>query len=96
MYGYYALVSIPAFKFVMRFGYLITFLQLAQMVLGLYLTVHVTLFCPLSWTRNWHGDLFALGMYGVYFYLFLQLVVEKLTQRGRSSKAPRIKHNKEE
>jgi len=76
MYGYWALLpSVPKLR---RFGFLITLLQTTQMVVGLLTVLWCTLMCPLSWQNNWHGDLFALGMYFVYFYLFFQLASQKV------------------
>jgi hypothetical protein len=76
MYGYWAVL--PHASFLRRFGFVITLLQLSQMVVGVGLTLAVTFSCPRSWSSNWHGCVFALGMYAVYFYLFLLLVIEKL------------------
>ena len=81
MYGYWAVL--PTVPFLRRFGFVITLLQLLQMTVGVVLTLTVTFSCPRSWSVNWHGCIFALGMYAVYFYLFLLLVVEKLCPKKR-------------
>ncbi len=81
MYGYWAVL--PYVPFLRRFGFLITLLQLTQMVVGVAVTLAVTFGCPRSWSANWHGCVFALGMYAVYMYLFSLLVIEKMCPSKR-------------
>jgi hypothetical protein len=78
MYGYWALL--PSLGFLRRFGFLITILQTSQMVIGLSTILYVIFACPLSWEKNMEGDIFALMMYAVYFYLFYTLTMAKLAE----------------
>lgn len=79
MYGYWALL--PSLSFLRSVGFLVTILQTTQMLLGLAAILGVLYQCPMAWTLNWHGLLFALGMYGVYLYLFFSLTTEKIKSR---------------
>lgn len=75
MYGYWAVL--PFVPVLRKVGVFVTLMQFVQMVFGVAITLFVTFKCPQSWQKNWHGDLFCLAMYGVYFYLFLQLLLAK-------------------
>ncbi len=85
MYGYWAVQ--PYVKWLRYFSWLITVMQLTQMAVGVAVTMNVTLACPQSWALNWHGDLFALAMYAVYFYLFLELLLQKVRSGSGSKRA---------
>lgn len=76
MYAYYAQVAFGV-TWVRSYGKYLTFLQAAQMVFGLVVLVWSTVACPLSWQNNWHGTLFAGGMYATYLYLFGSLLRDK-------------------
>ena len=74
MYGYYALA---AMGIKMPFGWSITILQTAQMVVGI-VVLALTPRCADSWSRNWHGNIAAGAMYSVYLALFAKLLLQKL------------------
>lgn len=84
MYGYWAVL--PYFGFLRKFGVLITLLQFVQMVFGVAVGLYVTFACPRSWQMNWHGDVFSLLMYAVYFYLFLDLLLQKSKPTNKAKK----------
>lgn len=84
MYGYWALV--PSFGALRSFGFVVTLMQTAQMVVGVLIVIGVVAFCPLSWERNWHGHCFAFAMYAVYLVLFARLVFEKIPSSKKQNK----------
>ena len=77
MYSYYAATSLQMFSWLRRTGFLLTILQTLQMIVGLAVILTSLFSCQFAWQRNWHGLLFALGMYSVYFWLFFKLIFEK-------------------
>ena len=72
MYGYYAWVTLG---FTFRLNYLITSIQLMQMVIGTTISL-MTIQCP-DIARNYHGFAFAMTMYMIYGYLFYQIFTQK-------------------
>ena len=82
MYGYYALVALGLAS-LKGYGFILSILQTMQMVLGIVVILTANWSCPSSWNSNWHGQLFAFGMYAVYLYLFFDLTWKKLFQKRK-------------
>ena len=79
MYLYYALQISPLTPVAVRNALrrvspAITFLQLAQMLLGLSFTVLSQVFCPLA---MWKITVVSLVMYAVYFFEFYKLLMTR-------------------
>jgi len=83
MYGYYGLAAL-GIKF--PYSFLITIMQAVQMAVGLCILGTTLATCDGSWQKNWHGHIFAAGMYGVYLYQFAKLAPEVFA-RGKKSKS---------
>jgi len=77
MYGYYGLrtlYSIQKKRFTLFPPWIITILQITQMVWGSALVV-LTSKCEVAARDNWHGLLFCGGMYSVYMILFVKILI---------------------
>ena len=79
MYAYFAFTQVPSLRAKVRpFAIYITLLQLAQMVVGIFVTVRAVIYqangqeCRVNKTNSVLG----LAMYSSYFLLFLKLFVE--------------------
>merc|ERR1719204_893598 len=78
MYGYFAAMGSQYRKSVSRYAIYITLLQLAQMLVGMFVTVRAVMYqaageeCHVQETNSALG----LSMYASYFVLFLKLFVD--------------------
>jgi len=85
MYGYFALMSTPYRKYVTPFAILITLAQLAQMLVGMFVTIKAVWYqdqgheCHVNKTNSVLG----LTMYLSYFLLFLKLFIENYVTQTR-------------
>lgn len=84
MYLYFALTQTPLRKKVRPFAIYITLLQLAQMVVGIFVTVKAVLYqatgndCAVNKTNS----ILGLTMYSSYFLLFLKLFISNYVAPG--------------
>mmetsp|Transcript_45335 Transcript_45335/g.105184 ORF Transcript_45335/g.105184 Transcript_45335/m.105184 type:complete len:366 (+) Transcript_45335:58-1155(+) len=105
MYAYFAATTTKYRRMVHPYAIYITFLQLAQMVVGIFVTIRAVLYqasgevCYVNRTNS----LLGLAMYASYFVLFLKLFVENYCLKKRASspepppsKAPAPKPVKED
>lgn len=89
MYAYFAATTTSYRKVVQPFAIYITFLQLAQMVVGIYVTVRAVLYqatgqlCYVNKTNS----ILGLAMYASYFVLFLKLFIENYCLKRRANPA---------
>jgi len=87
MYLYFAITTTQYRRLVHPYAIYITFLQLAQMVVGIYVTIRAVLYqaqgelCYVNKTNSVLG----LAMYASYFVLFLKLFIENYCLKRRSS-----------
>jgi hypothetical protein len=73
MYGYYALSTLGIRP---PFPWIITILQLSQMVVGVWIS-YTAMNCPRAWELNWHIAIASFAMYTIYVLLFAQFFLNR-------------------
>lgn len=74
MYFYYALKS-KKFLLPKIISVFITFIQLLQMFLGIYVLL-LSIKCNQTIIENWHGIIYGFIMYSIYLILFFKILIK--------------------
>merc|ERR1711988_998254 len=85
MYGYFALMSTKYRKMVTPYAIFITLTQLAQMLVGMFVTIKAVLYqdAGLECHVNKTNSVLGFAMYLSYFLLFLKLFIENYVTQTR-------------
>ena len=90
MYAYFGCMALPSLRpTVKRFAVGVTLLQLAQMVVGIFVTVRAVVYrangreCAVNKTNS----LLGLAMYASYFLLFAKLFAENYVLKRKAKEA---------
>jgi elongation of very long chain fatty acids protein 6 len=93
MYGYFATVSTKYRKFVAPYAIFITLAQLAQMLVGMFVTIKAVMYqnAGLECHVNKTNSVLGLAMYASYFVLFFKLFIENyVTQTRKRPDGPAV------
>merc|ERR1711879_361915 len=85
MYGYFATVSTKYRKWVAPYAIFITLAQLAQMLVGMFVTIKAVMYqnAGLECHVNKTNSVLGLAMYASYFVLFFKLFIENYVTQTR-------------
>merc|ERR1712054_658200 len=97
MYGYFAIMSTKYRKYVTPYAIFITLAQLAQMLVGMFVTIKAVMYqnAGLECHVNKTNSVLGLSMYASYFLLFFKLFVDNYYLKPRSDKLVRKKSMKD-
>merc|ERR1711972_520819 len=98
MYGYFALMSTQYRKYITPYAILITLAQLAQMLVGMFVTIKAVMYQDegLECHVNKTNSILGLAMYFSYFLLFFKLFIENyVTQTRKRTPAEGLPPKKE-
>lgn len=89
MYGYFALMSTQYRKYITPYAILITLAQLAQMLVGMFVTIKAVMYQDegLECHVNKTNSILGLAMYFSYFLLFFKLFIENYVTQTRKAPA---------
>merc|ERR1712176_182611 len=85
MYGYFALMSTKYRKYITPYAIFITLAQLAQMLVGMFVTIKAVLYqdAGLECHVNKTNSVLGLAMYFSYFLLFFKLFIDNYVTQSR-------------
>merc|ERR1719499_1195490 len=85
MYGYFALMATRYRKFITPYAIFITMAQLAQMLVGMFVTIKAAMYQDegLECHVNKTNSILGLTMYFSYFVLFFKLFIENYVTQTR-------------
>jgi len=85
MYGYFAIMSTKYRKMVTPYAIFITLAQLAQMLVGMFVTIKAVMYqnAGLECHVNKTNSVLGLTMYASYFVLFFKLFIENYVTQTR-------------
>merc|ERR1711897_76290 len=85
MYGYFALMTTQYRKYITPYAILITLAQLAQMLVGMFVTIKAVMYQDegLECHVNKTNSILGLAMYFSYFLLFFKLFIENYVTQTR-------------
>merc|ERR1719221_1551318 len=98
MYGYFALMSTQYRKYITPYAILITLAQLAQMLVGMFVTIKAAMYqdAGIECHVNKTNSVLGLTMYFSYFVLFFKLFIENyVTQTRKRTPAEGLPPKKE-
>merc|ERR1719229_1649539 len=93
MYGYFAIMSTKYRKMVTPYAIFITLAQLAQMLVGMFVTIKAVMYqnAGLECHVNKTNSVLGLAMYASYFVLFFKLFIENYVTQTRKRGLPKQK-----
>merc|ERR1712039_1142606 len=88
MYGYFALMTTQYRKYITPYAILITLAQLAQMLVGMFVTIKAVMYRDegLECHVNKTNSILGLAMYFSYFLLFFKLFIENYYLKPKTLK----------